>query len=128
MPPDSRRLDKIRDETIAWLRDIADDEGLGSQVEIDPESKAVVGQIESKGRKIVFELHSSGNRIELETIYKMFLRILLTESQKGAIICSSEVSEDVGNLARLYGISMIPMRTRSVMETSLKKTFADVFS
>ena len=125
---DSRRLDKIRDETIGWLREIADDEGLGSQVEIDPESKAVVGQIESKGRKIVFELHSSGNLIELETIYKMFLRILLTESQKGAIICSSKVSEDVGNLARLYGISMIPMRTRSVMETSLKKTFADVFS
>ena len=27
MPPDSRRLDKIRDETIGWLRDIADDEG-----------------------------------------------------------------------------------------------------
>lgn len=128
MPPDSLRLNKIRDETIGWLRDIADSEGLGSQVEIDPESKAVVGQIESKGRKIVFELHSSGNRIELETIYKMFLRILLTESQKGAIICSSEVNEDVGNLARLYGISMIPMRTRSVMETSLKKTFADVFS
>ena len=128
MPVDSPSPEKIRDQSISWLREIADNEGLGSKVEIDPKSNAVAGEIESKGKKLVFELHSSANRIEPETVYKMFLRILLTQSEKGAIICSSKISDEVRNLARLYGINMIPMRTRSGMEKSLKETFADVFS
>jgi hypothetical protein len=128
MPLDSLRLEKIRDQTIEWLRDIADNEGFGSKMEIDPNSDPVACQVESKGKKLVLELHSHNSRLEPETVYKMFLRILLTESDKGAIICSSKISDEVANLARLYSINLIPMRTRSGMERSVKKTFDDVFS
>ncbi|MFQ6011999.1 MAG: hypothetical protein ACE5KG_07485 [Nitrososphaerales archaeon] len=128
MPLDNLRLEKIRDQTIGWLKEIADNEGVGSKMEIDPNSEPVACQVRNKGKKLVMELHRPDTRVEPETVYKMFLKILLTESDKGAIIYSSEISDEVGNLAKLYGINLIPMKTRSGMERSLKKIFVDVFS